>query len=40
MEAAVFERKLVRTIRIFPLVTILLLLIAYALGGFSERAIP
>lgn len=40
MEAAVFERKLVRTIRIFPLVTILLLLIAYALGGFSERANP
>ena len=40
MEAAVLERKLVRTIRIFPLVTILLLLIAYALGGFSERANP
>ena len=37
MEAAVLERKLVRTIRIFPLVTILLLLVSYLLGGFSEN---
>lgn len=37
MEPAVFERKLVRTIRIFPLITVALLLLAYLFGGFSER---
>lgn len=38
MEPAVLERKLVRTIRIFPLVTVALLLVAYLLGGFSQNS--
>ncbi len=40
MAAADFERKLIRSIRIFPLATAVMLLIAYLLGGFSDRADP
>lgn len=38
--AADFERKLIQSIRLFPLATAVMLLIAYLLGGFSDRTDP
>lgn len=35
-----FERKLIQLIRVFPLATAIALLIAYLLGGFSDRSDP
>lgn len=40
MAAADFERKLIQAIRVFPLATAVMLLIAYLLGGFSDRTDP
>ena len=40
MAAADFERKLIKSIRVFPLATVVILFIAYLLGGFSDRSDP
>jgi hypothetical protein len=38
--SADFERKLIQSIRVFPIATALMLVIAYLFGGFSDRTDP
>ncbi len=40
MNAALLQRTLIRTIRLYPLIAALLLGAAYLLGGFSDRVDP